>query len=244
MLEFTTHKYFLFTRKEFWFYDGEKIKEGAYNVFSVAKKTYGANNNFLEKYKTSIIDLSKSEEELFNAIHPTFRYDIRAAEKQKIEYKTFVNPTKSECINLVHDYNLFAKSKQLPLMNMNRILTIQKSGNIYITKALLQGNEISTHIYIFDKNVISLMTSFHNINFSTDKLRSEANKYLHWKDILLFKTRNFKQYDFGGLNLEKLPGVSKFKMNFGGETVENIRFIKTSFFIYFLMTLYKIFRKI
>jgi len=244
MLIFTTHNYLLFTRQEIWFYNGEPIKEGTYNVFSSAKIISEGNNKFQEKYNTSIIDLLKPEEELFKAIHSTFRYDIRSAEKKNILHKTILITKKEDCNDLIKAYNSFAKSKNMPTINPQHILALQKTGNIYITKVLLNGMEVSTHIYIFDENIISLASSFHNVNFTDDKLRSEANKYLHWKDILLFKSMGFKQYDFGGLNQKKLPGVSKFKINFGGETVENFRFIKTSAFIFYLISIFKKIRKL
>jgi lipid II:glycine glycyltransferase (peptidoglycan interpeptide bridge formation enzyme) len=239
MLLFTTHNYFVFTRKEIWFYNGEPVKEGTYNVYAAAKKISNENNKFQEKYKTSVIHLSKLEEELFKAIHATYRYDIRSAEKKNILHKTILNPKKEDCIELVKSYNFFAKSKNMPTMSLRRILALQKTSSIYITKALQDEKEISTHVYIFDENIISLASSFHHIDFTDGKIRSEANKYLHWKDILLFKSIGFQQYDFGGVNEKKHPGISKFKLSFGGEPVENYRFIKTSTFIFYLITILK-----
>ena len=243
MLVFTTHKYLLFTRKEIWFYNGEPLTKGTYSTFSAAKKLYGNNNQRYEKYITSIIDLTKSDEDLFNAIHPTYRYDIRSAEKKNLEHIILQHPNKNDCENLIKSYNLFAREKELAPMNTKYIFALQKTGNLCITKAELNGVEISTHLYIFDKNTISLSNSFNNVNFTDSKIRSEANKWLHWKDLLQFKKTDFKIYDFGGLNPKKLPGVSKFKMSFGGETVENYRFIITSPFIFNLLNFLKKIKK-
>jgi hypothetical protein len=243
MLLFTTHNFFLFTRKEIWFYDGEPIKEGTYNVYTAAKKNSGENNRFQEKYKTSIVYLTKPEEDLFKVIHATYRYDIRSAEKKNISYKAILHPKKEDCIELLKSYNKFARSKNMSVMNLRRISALQNTGNLYITKALLGETEVSTHVYIFDKGITSLASSFHHVDFTDDKIRSEANKFLHWKDILLFKSMGFEQYDFGGVNEKKHPGISKFKLNFGGEIVENYRFIKTSAFIFTLIAIFKKIRK-
>lgn len=243
MLFFTTHNYFVFTRKEIWFYDGEAMQEGTYNVYTAAAKVGQGNIRFQEKYVTSIIHLLKPEEELFKSIHPTYRYDIRSAEKKNILYNPILNPTKEDCINLLKSYNEFAKNKNMPRMNRHRILALQGIGNIYITQVLSHGIIVSTHVYFFDNNIISLASSFHNIDFTDDKIRSEANKYLHWKDVLLFKSMHFKQYDFGGVNEKKHPGISKFKLNFGGEKVENYRFIKTSAFVFYIISIFKKLRK-
>src|ERR1700758_1326899 len=130
MLVITTHNFFLFTRKEIWFYNGEEINEGTYNVFSAAKKKYGTGHVFYEKYETSIIDLHKPEPELFNAIHTTFRYDIRVAEKQGIHTALYFNPNKKDCHKLINDFNLFANEKKLSKMNVKWVMALQKKGSI------------------------------------------------------------------------------------------------------------------
>src|SRR6185312_14660391 len=133
MLVFTTHTYFLFTRKEIWFYDGEPIKEGTYSVYTASKKASNKNNRFEENYKTTVINLSKSEKDLFKSIHSTYRYDIRSAEKRNLIYKTVLNPQKEDCVFLQKAYNGFATSKKIPVMNLKQVLALQKIGNIYIT---------------------------------------------------------------------------------------------------------------
>jgi lipid II:glycine glycyltransferase (peptidoglycan interpeptide bridge formation enzyme) len=243
MLEFTTHNLPFFERKEIWFYNGEKLKTSSYTVFCAAKKLFGTQNVLYEKYQTSVINLLKEEEALFEAIHPTFRYDIRSAEKMEIKTDVFLNPGKTECGKLIFDYNLFAKDKGLPAMNEKWIYALQKKGNLCFSKAYLKNNEIATHVYIFDEQTISLSSSFHNIFFTDDKIRSAANKLLHWKDVVSFKNKGFTEYDFGGLNPTKLPGVSKFKSNFGGESTENFRFIMTSSFLFSLIKLFKKFSR-
>ena len=239
MLEITTHNFLFFTRKEFWFYDGEKITEGTYNTFSAAKKINEGNITYLQKYQTTQIDLSKTEEDLFKAIHPTFRYDIRTAEKQNFKYISFDQPTNNDCKMLIESYNSFARSKNLKSYNRRWITALKKAGKLYFTKILLGNIILITHVYVFDNETILLSNSFHNPEFTNDRIRSEANKLLHWKDVLLFKSRNFKTYDFGGINPEKLPGVSKFKLNFGGEVTERYRYIKTSPLFLKFVTLYK-----
>ena len=51
------------------------------------------------------------------------------------------------------------------------------------------------------------------------------------------------KYDFGGINPEKVPGISQFKLNFGGEVEGKYRFIQTSNLVYFLIRLFKRLRK-
>ena len=90
-----------------------------------------------------------------------------------------------------------------------------------LTKVLQNNIEIATHFYIFDDKRVRLLYSYHNIEFLDDTLRSYANKFLHWEDILFFKSKNFLFYDFGGINMDNHPGISKFKLAFGGILVDN-----------------------
>jgi lipid II:glycine glycyltransferase (peptidoglycan interpeptide bridge formation enzyme) len=140
---------------------------------------------------------------------------------------------------LIKGYNLFAAEKKIPDMNERLLKALRQKGNILFSKVFYKDTDVATHIYIFDEETISLFSSFHNVNFSDLKIRSEANKLLHWEDVTHVKLNGFKKYDWGGVNPIKLPGVSKFKMNFGGETVENFRYIKTSTLIYRLIKLLK-----
>lgn len=240
MLEFVTNRFLFFSRKEVWFYNGEKIKPATYTVFSAAQKQPSdLKSSFIEKYFTSIIDLTRNEPDLFDAIHPTFRYDIRAAEKKGVQKTAVLSPTHADCVKLVNDYQVFASEKDLPPLSLPRILAIREKGKLLFTKAIYNGAEVATHIYITDGCTISLTSSFHNSSFTDSKIRSEANKFLHWKDILDFKQAGLKKYDFGGINPQKLPGVSKFKASFGGETTENFRFIRSSFLVRELVSLLK-----
>ena len=56
---------------------------------------------------------------------------------------------------------------------------------------------------------------------SARNLIGRANRYLHWRDIRLFRDRGYDLYDFGGLDVtgrsEKTAGIARFKRGFGGE---------------------------
>ncbi|HKC68444.1 MAG TPA: hypothetical protein VKG26_09445, partial [Bacteroidia bacterium] len=126
MLLFTTHNYFLFTRKEIWFYDDEPIKKGTYNVYTASRKKSDVSTKFQETYRTPIVYLEKPEDILFKAIHSTYRYDIRAAEKKKLTYETVLTPNKADCVALYKAYTDFAKTKHIEQMNFRRIIALQK----------------------------------------------------------------------------------------------------------------------
>ena len=131
MLQFTTHNYPFLTRNEVWFFNGEEIKNGAYTMFSAAKKVIDLNVLNLQKYTTSIIDLSKSEEELFNAIHPRIRRYIRAAEKQGIKVRQKLEPSFSDCEYALTCFNKFARGKNISALSKKWLDSLIKK-EIYV----------------------------------------------------------------------------------------------------------------
>ena len=40
--------------------------------------------------------------------------------------------------------------------------------------------------------------------------------FLHWEAIKLFKREGYKYYDFWGIDQIKWPGLTRFKVGFGG----------------------------
>jgi lipid II:glycine glycyltransferase (peptidoglycan interpeptide bridge formation enzyme) len=44
---------------------------------------------------------------------------------------------------------------------------------------------------------------------------------LHWENIKYLKKNNIKYYDFWGIDAKKWPGVTRFKLGWGGDTKEN-----------------------
>lgn len=243
MIELQTHNFLGLSRKEIWFYRGEPVKRAAYTVFSAAYEIPPGPTRFLEDYSTSIIDLSKDESELFQAIHPTYRYDIRSAEKQKVSVKQLDSPTREDCKRLAADFDKFAKAKNLSALNHRLLCALQAKDHLCITAASVNGITVTTHVYVCNRTQVSLLSSFNNVRYENDKTRSEANKFLHWQDLLFFKKRGMLTYDFGGLNPEKLPGITKFKTSFGGTTVTNYRLIQTPAVLFHLISVLKKLKK-
>jgi len=209
MLELTTHQFLSFKRKEFWFYNSESINKGAYNVYSYSNEKEACNWKNILKSQTSLINLEKPSEELYNKINRTFKYHIHKAENIGFTVNVDYSPTLEKCNQIMSAFSVFANKKGIE-WNPKRIKALQKLNKLIISEAFLKEEKIVTHVYLHDGNRVVLLHSYHSLNFLDKKMKGYANKQLHWKDILSFKKFGLKLYDFGGINKERHLGISKF----------------------------------
>lgn len=47
-----------------------------------------------------------------------------------------------------------------------------------------------------------------------------APHFMHWEIMKLYKHEGFGYYDFWGIDARKWPGVTRFKLGFGGREIE------------------------
>lgn len=243
MLSILTHQFLLFKKKEIWFYNGESINEADYTTYCYVQNNFNLQFDSELKEFTTTLDLTQNENDLFNSINTTFKYHIRKAQKQNFQFISTSNPSVDDCKKLIKLFKEFAAEKKIISMNKRRIFALQQSNNILITTIKQENTYIVTHVYLYDKNRIVLMHTFHNLNYLDHQIRGYANKYLHWKDILLFKEMNLKIYDFGGIDLEKVPGISHFKLSYGGKTEEVNSYTRIAPAFKLFFKLYKFIRK-
>ena len=230
MLEVCTHRFLFFKRKEFWFYNSEKTGKGTYNVFCYSnEKNASLKTNVLIE-QTSLIDLTKASEELFEKMNRTFKYHIRKADKIGAVAKIDYSPTIEKCNQVMSEFSFFATTKKIE-WNPKRIKALQELGKLIISEAYLNEEKIATHIYLHDDNRVALLHSYHQQIFLDEKIKGYTNKFLHWQDIINFKNYGLKLYDFGGINIQLHPGISTFKLSFGGDIIDCYSYIETNSFL-------------
>ncbi len=235
VISFTTDNAGLFTRSEVWFYDCEAVKESGYTVFIAAKNKPRGRVYLLHAQQSNCIDLSKSAGELEQAVHKTIRYDVRMGEKHGFICEYHTNPSASKCDELLLGYNAFSRFTGLTPMSRNWLLAAVAQNGICFSQVRDSTQLIASHIYVHDKERALLAHSFHNLNFTDNKLRGYANKLLHWRDILYFKERGLEGYNWGGVN-PALKGISDLKSRFGGEGMEHYSYIKANPLVYFAVS--------
>lgn len=242
MISFTTHDLLLFSRKEIWFYNNEPVDNFGYSVYISALQPPLDKSISLTRRQTLTIDLTKSEEELFSQIQARTRSYINTGEKQNLKYKYDFHPTDADCEEVAKQFNKFARRKGILPINNKWMKAAQRSNSICLTKMSSECKDIATHIYLLNTSRVILTHSFHDLDQTGSSSPANANKLMHWKDLILFKSKEIKCYDFGGAN-PKLEGITGFKNKFGGDIAETYNYVKANYLIGMAVRLLKIFKK-
>ncbi|HEY9640575.1 MAG TPA: hypothetical protein V6C57_08825 [Coleofasciculaceae cyanobacterium] len=182
------------------------------------------------EFYTIEIDLTQSEEKLWDDISKNDKYKIRRArDKDGLIYKYF-NVIDDDILEEFCDFfNHFAYRKGLKSIKKTRLKTFVESGSLVLSKISSDdGTTLVWHSYYYQESRVHLLQSAsarHEANTNFNSMIGRGNRYHHWKDILTFKNLGIPIYDFGGwyagnTDQERL-GINQFKEKFGGEIVKS-----------------------
>jgi lipid II:glycine glycyltransferase (peptidoglycan interpeptide bridge formation enzyme) len=160
---------------------------------------------------TLLLDLCKSEDELLDKMHSKTRYSIRLAEKRGLEFKELDNEMEFyKVLKLTSGRQKFRTYNELYFNLMKKNLD---PANLKFFGVFNNGEIIASGLfYRFGETVIYLHGGS---NYEHRALM--APYLLHWEAIKFFKKSGIKYYDFWGVDEKKWPGVTRFKIRFGGE---------------------------
>ncbi len=201
------------------FFRFESLKELTSAKYLI-KKTIDVNPR-----ATTILDLTKSEEDLLIKMHPKTRYNIRLAEKKGLVIKEEKNP--DELLRLMKltgerdKFRLHSDKHYEEVLNVGAVkqINIESGGETIATGVFVGYGDTFTYLY----------------GASDHKFRSFMAPYLiQWEGIKLGKKLGFTKYDFFGIAPKggetdgeysydpkhQYAGVTRFKLGFGGETTE------------------------
>jgi len=168
----------------------------------------------LQPKKTLMLDLSLSEEELLKEMHQKTRYNIHLAEKKGAEIKA------AKIVDLEKDFSEFWRLMSITgERDAFRIHTpkhyknmLSASENIKLYFATYEGKNIAGGLFCFFGDRVTYMHGA-----SDNEARNLMSPYLlQWEVIRTAKREGYKYYDFYGIDEKKWPGVTRFKIGFGG----------------------------
>jgi len=161
--------------------------------------------------ETSVIDLQMSDEELFKNLHGKTRNMIRKGQKSDIhvadEGRTAI-PIFLEML----ESTLKGTGMDLPPIGFLEKLCSSCSF-ISLLIARFKGKPLSGVVNLHHDG-----TSYYWLGASFKEGRKNgSNELIQWKAIQLAKRNGSIRYDMVRIDRERLPGIARFKLRFGGE---------------------------
>lgn len=171
----------------------------------------------IQPYKSVVLNLDLSEEHLLGKMHQKTRYNIKVAEK----YGITIKPS--------NDVDEFWKLMK-KTTKRDRFSSHSKEYYKKLLEFLHNKGEIKTDLlvaYHGDKAVAGAIvlqygdTGYYLHGASDYEYRAMmAPHALHWYIIKYLKNNGIKCYDFWGIDSCKWPGVTRFKLGWGGDLKE------------------------
>lgn len=190
---------------------------------TLAERKFRRSHKEIQPSRTVILDLEKSEAELKAAMHHKTRYNIGVAEKHGIIVK------ESEDIDVF--WELMQKTTKRdrfyshPKRYYEKLFTFFHNQQDIRVKLYLAyqgppsggaGPPSGGALVLFYKD-----SGFYLHGASDYEYRQYMAPYLlHWEILKSLKLQGLKFYDFWGINARRWPGVTRFKLGWGGRTVE------------------------
>ncbi|MEM5790365.1 MAG: hypothetical protein AAGU11_23840, partial [Syntrophobacteraceae bacterium] len=182
----------------------------------------------IEKH-TLIVALDRAPAEIFSSFKKDTRNEIRRARDREGIICEGILPGKGwilEDFFAFHDK--FASRKGLRSLDRSRLLLYASAGLLYLSRCRdPYGDVLAWHAYLALGGRARLLYSASHFRDSRENRRrnviGRANRYLHWDDLLRFRSAGISLYDFGGWYAgnadENLLGINRFKEEFGGRRV-------------------------
>ncbi len=172
-------------------------------------------------YRTFVVDISESPEEIRKRFRKKWRYSLKQAEKKGVAVKsgsslemfdTFLNLYRS-----MHNRKKFKEFVDVnSFRNIQQLLSPQNKMKIFI--AYFENNPVASIVVSGMGNTgIYLLGGSNEIG-----LKYSASYLLQWKAIEWLKEKGIRFYDLGGIDPDANPGVYTFKKGMGGEDVSFI----------------------
>ena len=177
----------------------------------------------VEKAETVVLELDRKEEELWKNFNRSTKRNINKAEKNDVEIVEFERPD----INAVNSYYSMIKSTlgekaKRKKYYLKVVFNLLPKNNAKILLAKHDDKYIAGSIILSFKDVIYY---WHGASFR-EFLNLAPNHLLQWHIIKWANANGYKKYDFVRIERDRLPGIARFKLGWGGEIVSFYRLRK------------------
>jgi lipid II:glycine glycyltransferase (peptidoglycan interpeptide bridge formation enzyme) len=187
-----------------------------------AKRSHDINPRY-----TTIVDLSKSEDDLLAAMHPKTRYNIKVAEKHRVEVcSSFIVHRSFEPV-----WQLFQETAKRDGFHLHPRAYYERQAKmpgIEVFTAECEGKLLAVAIVMFDPSTAlgtgGVATYLHGA--SSNEMRNVMAPYaLHWQIMKAAKERGCTRYDMWGISDDpksSWAGITRFKRGWGGDEIRTV----------------------
>jgi hypothetical protein len=171
-------------------------------------------------------DLAAPPEAIAARFEESCGRQIRRAERQDgLRYELFAAPA-DELQQFAAFYDVFARRKGLWLADRHWLTRAAAAHQLALSCVSSGGERIVWHAHIRARRTVQLthsVSQFRDVNGEQRSMIGRANRWLHWHDMLAFKSEGAVHYDWGGMFVDEstpeCAGINRFKRAFGGTPV-------------------------
>lgn len=171
----------------------------------------------LQPQKTVVLDLMLDDYDLLGQMHHKTRYNINLASRKNLSVG--VSADHDQFWKLLEKTSLRDKFSTHPQSYYEKLLTFFKDSQEVRTELFLtmyEGKAIAGAItLIHDETVYYLHGASDN-----EYRNLMAPHAMHWEIMKHYKAQGFTEYDLWGIDAQRWPGVTRFKLGFGGKVIE------------------------
>ena len=171
----------------------------------------------LQPQRTVVLDLGLSEEELLSRMHQKTRYNINLSSKKGLEFRQSDDVEKF--------WRILKKTAK-----KDKFQTHDKDYYFRLFSYFKGREDIRTELFLVEldgKAVAGAFVMFYGdtvyyLHGAMDRDYKElmAPYFMHWQMIKHAKSSGHHYYDFWGIDARRWPGVTRFKLGWGGQTKE------------------------
>ncbi len=182
-------------------------------------------SQIIQPHKTLVLDLMLPELEFLGQMHHKTRYNIGLAEKKELAFRE--SKDAGEFWRMLQKTVKHDRFSSHPREYYEKMLELSGEPP---HSSMSGGGELQTTLFMIDfqgKRVSAMLSLTYGdwayyLHGAMDRdYRSTMAPYLlHWRAIQHFKERGFLRYDFWGIDANRWPGVTRFKLGLGGKVTE------------------------
>jgi hypothetical protein len=175
---------------------------------------------------TLVSDLTVEPEAIFAAYGKNCRQKIQRADARDDLSYEFAPDVRTRLEDFCKFYDAFASHKALRPADRDWLLGARDAGRFTLAAASRGGEALVWHGYVVgaDTARMQFSASFFRDQQSVDRaVTARANRWLHWRTMLSFRSIGIARYDWGGLfedeSTPERAGINRFKNEFRGQPI-------------------------